>query len=130
MEDLGGCHVADAETAGDIGQRTTLDRRVPERLAFAIREVFEDQTDEVSIGDGGFHVRRSAGVAAQRDQRLSQSLPPPQKIEAVVSGDRQQPGTSGAPVGSQVKRLERDQKDLLGSVGRIVRIAQDARAHP
>jgi hypothetical protein len=29
MENLGGGHIAESETAGDVGQRTALDRRLP-----------------------------------------------------------------------------------------------------
>ena len=35
MQDLGGRHVAEPEAAGDVGQRAALDRRLPQRLAFA-----------------------------------------------------------------------------------------------
>jgi len=128
MKDLGCRHVADAEAAGDVGERTALHRRMPEGLALASRELFEHHTDEVAIGDGGLHVRPTTRLGAQRDQCLSQALAAPQQVQAVVAGDGQQPRAGRAPAGCQVEGFERDQKDFLGGVGRILWIAQDARA--
>jgi hypothetical protein len=87
MKHLGGRHVAESEPAGDIGQRAALDRRLPQRLAFAVRELLEHDPDKVAISDGVFHVRWPAGIGGQRDQRLSEALPTPQQVQAVVAGD-------------------------------------------
>src|SRR5207245_5946421 len=91
MQDLGGCHVAEPEAAGDVGQRAALDRRLPQRLAFAQRELLEYDVDEVPVGYSGLHVRPSPIVRTESDQGLPQSLATPKQIEAVVARDRQQP---------------------------------------
>jgi hypothetical protein len=93
MEDLGGGHVTESETPGDVGHGSALDGRLPEGLALAFRKLFEHDTDEVAIGDGVLHVGCPAGIGAERDQRPSQSLSAPQQVEAVV----------GATVSSQAR---------------------------
>jgi hypothetical protein len=130
VEHLGGGHIVELEAASDIGQRTALDRRLPERLALARRQLLEDHVDEVSIGHGRLHIGTLAAIRAQPDQRLSQALPASQQVQAIVPRDRQQPAPGGRLFRGRVQRLERDHKNFLGGVGRIVGIAEDARAHP
>ncbi len=130
MQDLGGCHVAEPEAAGDIGQRAALDGRLPERLAFAQRELLEYAVDEVPIGHRGLHVRPSPTVGTECDQGLPQSLATPKQVEAEVARDCQQPRPRRRGFGRRVQGLDRDQEDFLAGVGGIVRIAEDARTDP
>src|SRR5205814_465000 len=73
MHHLGGGHVAQAKALGDVGQWTTLDRRLPENLPLFQRELPEHAVDKVPVG----HRAPVTSPSNTRPTRAPGPNPPP-----------------------------------------------------
>jgi hypothetical protein len=107
MHQLSGCHVAQPKIAGQVRQRTTLHRRLPEGLPFPVGQLFEDGRYHLPIQGCLFGRAGAVAVSRERDHHLAQPLPAAQDVEAVIASYRDQPGADVIPSRSRPPAVER-----------------------
>ena len=128
MHHLSGGHVTEAKALGDVGQRTTLHRRLPENLPLFERELPEHAVDKVAVGHRALDIARGVRLRSERDQRLPEPRSATKDVETVIPGDGQQPGARLRRWGPRVQRVRGDHEDVLCGIGGVLGISQQAGA--
>ena len=101
-----------------------FDRRLPQGHPLPERKLSQDAGYEITIDHPAFEI--VAGVIhPEGHQRPREPLAPAQQIDAMVLGDRQEPGARPFFLRIRCQRVERDEKDLVGCVGGVLRSLQE-----
>ena len=83
---------------------------------------------EIAVHDSRLEVAAGIRIRAQRQESPPEPPAPAQQIEAVVVGDRQEPGAGAFLVSVRRERVEGDEKDFVGGVSGIFCALEDGAA--